>query len=351
MGDEQWRLGRRSGLDGLRAIAIVLVVVSHSKAPHVLIFGSEGVAMFFVLSGFLITTLLLDERDATGSYSIGRFYVRRFLRLMPALWAAVALAVSAELAVHGGIADWALILGAITYTSNFVMMDGTWPHATPLTQTWSLGIEEQFYLLWPLALLLAARFPKRWAVLTLAWASVLSAWLTIVVFHSGSTDGHYYFGLDVRLNQLLGGAALAVALRFTTNRNVSQWWALPSIVAVVAVGAYRPTFFIAVIVAVLIIPALYVASHSDAGWLSTRPMVCIGRRSYGLYLYHVPIRYLILGLFPAAAWWWAGPLTLALGLAVADVSYRWLESPFLRLKSRLGSPSRQQPVTAIPAHI
>jgi peptidoglycan/LPS O-acetylase OafA/YrhL len=333
----------------LRAIAVVLVVVSHSEAPHVLIFGAEGVAMFFVLSGFLITTLLLDEREATGSYSICRFYVRRFLRLSPALWVTVAFAFGAELVVHGEIANWSLILGAITYTNNFVMMDGIWPQATPLTQTWSLGVEEQFYLLWPFALLLVARLPKRWAVLTLAWGSALSAWLTIVVHHPGYQDGHYYFGLDVRLNQLLAGAVLAVVLRHSRNRHVNQWWALPCVIAIVATGYYRPTFFLAVIVALLVLPALYFASHSDHGWLSTRPMVWVGRRSYGLYLYHVPIHYLIVALWPTESWWWAGPVTLLTGLAVADVSYRWVEMPFLRLKRRLGSDTRNEFVILVPA--
>lgn len=141
---------------------MLFVLASHCGIP-MWNSGQTGVVMFFTLSGFLITTLLLEERERTGGFSLKRFYARRARRLLPAMLAAVTLAVLCELVVFGAIHDGPLIIGSLTYTANFVSMSGL-PAETGLGGMWSLALEEQFYLTWPLLLILTARVPRRWMI-------------------------------------------------------------------------------------------------------------------------------------------------------------------------------------------
>ncbi|MFK4808377.1 acyltransferase family protein, partial [Microbacterium sp. ZW CA_36] len=211
---------RFAGLDGMRAIAVTLVVVYHLFPPHVLPGGFLGVDVFFVISGFLITSLLLREHTATGRVALGRFWQRRARRLLPAL--AVVVAVCSALAwLIGGdvLVDLdAQVLGAATFSYNWVSIGGGGGYfaaATPelFRNFWSLAVEEQFYLVWPLVFPLFLLLPRAWARIAAAFALAAgsAAWMGVVV-SSGGDLTRAYFGTDTHAFGLLLGVGLAFLL-------------------------------------------------------------------------------------------------------------------------------------------
>jgi len=261
-----WRLGRRPALDGLRGVAIALVLVGHSGPVSLQPVAWAGVTLFFGLSGFLITALLLEERRDQGRIDLGRFWARRARRLLPALF--VMLAVTGS--IMWGIGVRLDPIPVLAYYGNWVQATGgdleLWRH------TWSLAIEEQFYLVWPL-LIVAMR--SRRALLTvcgvgsaLSLASLLAHWHDFV---------RAYYGTDTRVWALLAGAALAAVYVGSTRRDP---WA--------------PRFL----------------SASALRWL--------GARSYAIYLWHYPLTLMM----------WQ-PLGIALSFVIAEVSWRYVERPFL----------------------
>ena len=170
------RLGYRPSLDGLRAVAILLVVavLPRSWLPG----GTLGVDLFFVLSGFLITTLLLEERGATGDVSLPHFYARRALRLLPALWLLLIVYVAYGLANgHHGLPSHVLGAAAIGagHVANFFAAAGSPNQAHYLVHLWSLAQEEQFYLLWPIVLLALLRRGVSTRTLLLGFATLVVA--------------------------------------------------------------------------------------------------------------------------------------------------------------------------------
>lgn len=347
------RLGYRPALDGLRGFAVLAVITFHAwqgLRPA----GWLGVDVFFVLSGFLITSLLVGEHQSTGAVSFGRFYARRALRLLPAL--AVALAMGIGLAA---VFDASRLAATISegvssafYVSNWV----TGLHADQqavtglLTHTWSLSIEEQFYLAWPLMLCALMRIGGRRLALYLTLIAVAG-----IVIHRPmvSTIGHVSMWTDTRADALLIGSALALAFSLGLVRpgRAARLAGVAGAAALVALallytdevngwrgmadGGYT---LVAAAAACVVMGAL-------SGWRlpAWRPLVHIGRISYGLYLYHYPIERVLqdrLGSGPACL-----ALTLLLTFSVAIVSYRFLERPFLRLKRRVATP---QPADATP---
>jgi peptidoglycan/LPS O-acetylase OafA/YrhL len=335
------RLGHRPGLDGIRGIAVSLVVLSHAFAwaPGG---GPAGVALFFVLSGFLITTLLVEEEDA-GGIRLGAFYLRRALRLVPALTVLTAVVVAVTLAVSpvnereilkGALAGW-------TYTADIYIFLFRGVLARPVAHLWTLSIEEQFYLGWPLIL---AAFCRRWGgVLRLLGAAialvlVLEAGRWAIVA-SGRTLSHIPFTwLQALLLGCAGGLAFS-RMRLPTRSLASCL--LPGIAGILLV-TFLPTPSGAAHAALLTVlsascAAVVLSAAEGPAWfhrtLSADSLVWLGRRSYGLYLWHVPILEVArhfdpeLGLATAA-------VAIAISIGVTEVSYRFVEKPFLRLKRR-----------------
>ncbi len=356
------RLAHLPGLDGLRALAVVLVLLFHNGFTW-MEGGFLGVSVFFTLSGYLITTLLLGEHAGTGGISLRAFWARRFRRLLPASLLAIALALAFTLfaadatqrAEFGGD-----VLASLAYVANwwFLASDQTYAalfsEPSPLLHFWSLAIEEQFYLLLALAAFAAlGRRPRLFAGGTV----LLLAATVALPFVTSASDNWLYYATPARLPELLTGVLLALVLsrrtstgelrhRLTTSTAV----ALPTIVGLGALGAtvwlaatssiasswlYRGGFAAFSLVSV----ALIVATHSPRGLatraLSLPPMQHLGRISYGVYLYHWPI---FLWLDPARTGldgWALFALRMAVTLVLAEASYRFVEMP-IRRTGRLG---------------
>ena len=331
-GRREWSLGHRPGLDGLRAIAVLLVMGAHAKVSGFIYAGQSGVIMFFALSGFLITTLLVEEGRATGRFSLIRFYLRRALRLLPALAVMVLVVSIADRALHHP--NWKLDAVAVAfYFANWLKVTGA--QMGPLDHTWTLAVEEQFYLLWPVLLLvlLRTRIP---AQITLAVAVASFLW-AVVLWNMGGTT-RVYFGTDTRVGSIFLGAV--VGLMIARGRRL---W-VPTPVAVIAALTIVVLFEFVntptssdlldpplVTIAMLLLIA-WVVDGPHRSPLSWAPLVGIGRISYGVYLWHQPIFVLLgprLAFLPFAL---NVVVLFTLSIGTAMVSYRVIEQPFLRLK-------------------
>ena len=356
-------LGYQPSLDGLRGVSILAVMAYHVGLIRG---GFLGVDIFFVLSGFLITALLTNEWTRSGRISFGKFYMRRALRLLPALillvivcdFTMVTIAhlywqPEAFVPVVFGMAYAAL--AALFYVANWVMISGQtlWI----LGHTWSLSIEEQFYFLWPLCLLTILRWVRRRGLILALLASGIAAsllWrISLVRAHAPVT--RLFFGLDTRFDELLVGCIVGV---------LASWSLLPTgerprrilnacavlAAAILAVMLWRAGWkepvmmqggltVAAASAGVLIANMLASPSGRLARALGRQPLVGIGRISYGLYLWHFPIVYACGALavdgappdLPRAA------LAIGLTFLVAAASFRWVERPMLRLKRRFES--------------
>lgn len=342
-------LGYRPSLDAVRALAVLIVAGVHTH-PRLVPAGSIGVDIFFVLSGFLITTLLVEEVDGSGRISIGRFYARRALRLLPALLgllvtvAAWALLVAGPETRHNALHE---IVASASYTRNL-----TWwadVSGTLLGHTWSLALEEQFYLVWPAALALCLRRRQSSRGLTsifLCGVAVVAALrLSVVVGPAGLFIG--------RPDALILGAALALLRRdhwALWNGPTAARWARPATIfgaaALIAIAAWDSAdepfgigYTLAAISAALLIYGLVVLDGSGPSRMFTwRPAVALGRVSYGFYLWHLPVlRWTDDRLVgePAVV---RIPLGGLLVLLATLMSYHVLERPALRLKQRFAPP-------------
>jgi peptidoglycan/LPS O-acetylase OafA/YrhL len=325
-------LGWRPGLDGLRGVAVLAVMLYHFHATRGWFpGGSLGVDLFFVLSGFLITTLLLEERSKTGTVSLFAFYQRRARRLLPALMAFLAVFTAITIIAQQPGTDRLPVTVATSQFYVFNWLDdfgGVWtPGAGHL---WSLSVEEQFYLLWPVAMIAALRTgPRALLVMSLVLfvtAASLPGW-------SGRGYGELYSGTDFRAQELMAGAILA-QLRFSglvtpsiVNRVsfraamvlsvmffVVFIHSLESRVEFLYAGLYTAT---AVFGTVIVCAALYAPSRI----LTSRAMRYVGTRSYALYLWHHAIVFWLrdLDAVPQLA------LSVGLSFAAAEISWRLVE--------------------------
>jgi peptidoglycan/LPS O-acetylase OafA/YrhL len=355
--------GRMHGLDGLRALAVTMVVVHNfgplpglSRYPRLgsLRAGYVGVTIFFVLSGFLITHLLVQEFVISRRIGLGAFYTRRAVRLLPALTLCVLLLVAISRSLHfprHEIVVAALAVGA--YIFNFVAEHR--PVSQPLGVSgwghlWSLSVEEQYYLVGPIVLvLLLRRFTQRTIMWLLIVAAVaVSVWRTHL-WLGGASFFRLYLMTDTRVDALLIGAALALAMRnypsvVLTAARYPQVL-LVGIVSLIVLADFGSSaepdrspgwllgpgmLVVSLISASLVIVA--VSAQVDDGpmtrLLDAKIVSAIGRRSYGIYLYHYPI--LTWVSHHRGGWL----LSLALTLAVAEISYRFVEQPLLRRAPR-----------------
>ena len=329
-------------LDGLRAIAIAAVVLYHATDFTFPATGQLGVDLFFVLSGFLITTILLDEHRRNGTVWLGSFYRRRALRLLPAMllmlmvFAVVASVVSDVRESLAGVA------AGVGYVMNHAVASG-YAESLPdgLAHLWSLSAEEQFYLAWPLVLLGLFRGRLGLAAWACAAGIVLVQMRALDLLASGASTPRVEFGVDARSVSILTGCLLALLLAARSGPvpripHRLELVAPVVFVALIVIDWQRslfagPLLVAALCSAVLVVQALDRTSPV-ARVLSIAPMVFLGRISYGLYLWHLPIL-AAFGVIGAGLTPMALP-AVAVAVAAATASYYLVERPFLRRKSR-----------------
>jgi peptidoglycan/LPS O-acetylase OafA/YrhL len=346
--------------DGLRAVAVTLVIATHVGVTYAQ-GGVVGVDLFFVLSGFLITTLLLAEREARGGIDLAAFYVRRALRLLPALLVLVAATdaylgldrvnpargatLRATPAVLLDFANWRLVFAGAGSLGWF------W-------HTWSLAVEWQFYVVWPLVLAaaLARGWSSRRAATILGTALVASVLLRAAA--AAARGSGLVFATPMVADQLLYGCGLALLLRSRWAARVGHAAAVGATLAIAYVVGYLAVAgwqrhasdgvarsLVGLATAVVIARVITVPQARIARLLSLRPLVRLGRVSYGVYLWHL-LASLALAeriAFPHAlrpVYWVAA---YALTLAAAALSYRIVEAPALGLKRRFRRASPVAP--------
>jgi peptidoglycan/LPS O-acetylase OafA/YrhL len=369
------KLGHSPVLDGLRGIAIVLVMLTHTS---VLPNGYVGVDLFFALSGFLITTLLYEEWDRAGTISLRRFYRRRARRLLPGLGVLLVIALTVDLAIYP-MTGWSFGLKALTSTlfvNNWVAATGHAKDLGSLNPTWSLAQEEQFYLVWPLLLVLMLRRRMRPQLVAVLLVAMIIA-LVLLSPHSHSYQ--VYYSPFTRAAELLFGCLGAVVWRHRLaspprdrieslgqelsargvrlpswaagwagslglGRGVGFWGSAGSWRSFVAcVLAYmfarllfnyqlttEQIYLRACLIAVPLIMTLLSAPASlIARLIGVAPLRYLGRISYSLYLFHLLTRNVVYHYRPHGSNDLNALLTFAVSIALATVSWKLLESRVL----------------------
>jgi peptidoglycan/LPS O-acetylase OafA/YrhL len=355
------RTNRFAALDGMRGLAVASVMAFHTGVGWAS-GGSVGVDVFFVLSGFLITLLLLQEWSKNSRIALGRFYVRRLLRLYPALLVmAAAVLIYGQLAVHpvGTKPFDVVILGPLLYITDFQGAAGHIPFLSLTEHTWSLAVEEQFYLIWPplLALMLARRATLRVVLAVILLLTAASAVLPTLLWSGPATLGRIYESPDTRGQALLLGCALAVVTHagwLPSGRRaapVSQVVGLAGAAGLVfytATGSYRDAWnytdfgltLVALCTVAVIASTLVLPTGPIARVLAFRPLVGVGRISYGLYLWHWPIFIVLNQGYLGRSFLVTQLIRVAVTLVIALLSYHFVEQPCLRLRHRFDPPTR-----------
>jgi peptidoglycan/LPS O-acetylase OafA/YrhL len=353
----------RPALDGLRAVAVLAVLAYHASAA-VADGGFLGVEVFFTLSGYLVTSLLVAESRRRGRIALGRFLVSRARRLVPALVACIAGTVGAvamlnppaalplrgeALASLAYVQNWHLVLGDVPYGAAF-------EDPSPLLHLWSLAVEGQLYLIWPLLFLTLLKLGgPRAAVVALVLAACSAAAMAVLV--DPDAPGRVYYGTDTRASGFLIGAALALAWTpprgywrtgASRARDVLGGTALLALLAAFVLVSefderlYRGGFAVVGVATAAVVAAGAQPAGATARLLSAKPLTWLGQRSYGVYLYHWPIFVWAVPLAEGRPWPEVVLIDLAAVVAtllVAAASYRFLELPIRRGPRRAPRPA------------
>ncbi len=354
------RLRPVPGLDGLRGLAVLAVVLYHFFGD-LLPGGYLGVDMFFVLSGFLITSLLVREFAVSGRISLTDFWVRRFRRILPAALVVLCLCTALVAMIGGDLAVGIReqFLGTFFFVNNWTQIATSQTYFAPnevqvFAHYWSLAVEEQFYLLWPLlmfgAFALSRRQPKRLPIALSLVLAAASAAAMALLFTPGEDPTRVYYGTDTHAFGLLIGALLSLLLTSTSKEAEADSWASTSTGALAGtVGALALVGYLAQLVWMgadleftyrggLVLTSLLgatmiwgvVRETGPLTWLfRTRVMRWLGQRSFSLYLWHWPVVMILRELSDAPAWL-LGLLALPVSFLLAEVTYQFVENPFRR---------------------
>ena len=349
-----YRIGYQPALDGLRTIAVAIVFASHTIQ---LFGGFLGVDIFFVLSGFLITTILLEDRRQ--SIDLNEFYKRRLLRILPAL--IVVSAFAYVVAKHFASARPACEVWApLLWVSNVIHAFGSVDCPEYMAHTWSIAVEEQFYLAWPLILIAVSRFggARSVGISALVLAAVVASW-RLYLSRSGALIGHLFYSFDTRCDGLLIGAALACFLPAYPGikRLAAYVWPIAAgtmFLLVTLTTLHEPMFQWGMVVTSICTATLIAAVVGRQSALISRilgftPVAFIGARSYGIYLWHMPIIFALAHTRYFSGWGFLAA-SVTLTLAAACVMYELVEKPALSLRYRpLGSLGIAAAITSVCA--
>jgi peptidoglycan/LPS O-acetylase OafA/YrhL len=350
-----FRLGYRPALDGVRGLAILTVMVVHTGAPFVS-GGFLSVDLFFVLSGFLITSVLLEEWEKRTTIRLGNFYVRRALRLLPGLAALLVVLglLSLRFSPHEAAELWREIAYTFFYAANWALAFDRMPAMGALGHAWTLAIEEQFYLAWPVLVLTMLRsgLTRRGLALATGAAIAAAAAHRLLLWHGGATMDRLFYGFDTRCDALLAGCLAGIVAGWPgreTSATAATVLGVAAPLAGLAFGAfvlvadqnqgamYAGGFTVVALSAAVLL--LHVVDHPSsllARVLATRPLIYVGKISYGLYLWHWPA-FLFVLLVMQPRGWSAGAINtmrFVAAFAMAELSTRLVEQPALKLKKR-----------------
>lgn len=385
------------GLDGLRAIAVLLVLVYHFW-PSALPGGMIGVDVFFVISGYLITALLLREGAYTGKIDIVSFWVRRLRRLIPAVSVLVLVMAPLSLLVGGDIlvGFGRQLLGAFTYSSNWLSIaagNNYFTQTSPelLTNFWSLAVEEQFYFFWSVALVLTCMLLRQWwqRALVPAALGLFSLLIAVILVAVGGNFARIYYGTDTHLYGLMLGVLLALLIPWSMYppkdaclythvgygngawglvRALTGWVSLLALVPLARVlTEHSPHILqpwgllLGSLLGLGVLQALLPDTRSPLAValrkvLSLAPLVWIGRRSYGIYLWHWPLAVLAHYVFGPGYGMGVQVALLPLTFMIAGLSYMYVETPVRKLGFRgalavwleaLFSPAKSLPIAGV----
>jgi peptidoglycan/LPS O-acetylase OafA/YrhL len=345
---------RIASLDGLRGISVALVLLAHGGvsmgAPRWLhetySLANIGVRVFFVISGYLITHLLLTERARTGEIDLAAFYVRRSFRILPAAYVYMAIVI---------VACWSSLSGVDVASSVLYLANYHEHHAWVLSHLWSLGVEEQFYLLWPLLLVLL--FARRRAVLgaalalsPLVRAGLMVAFALRVPLVSMQSVTFWFPSVA---DALATGCLLAVVrpeLERRARTLGSRWMLLVPLATLALVQVQRiDSRYTGIAYQVLVIPLIHVGIALTVDHcvraryrvLNAGPLRWSGLASYSLYLWQQPFLESTVKLTGSAGWWQRYPLNFALSAACGFASYYLVEQPVLRYRERRAAARRE----------
>ena len=354
------RLRQVPGLDGLRGLAVLAVVIYHFFGD-ILPGGYLGVDIFFVLSGFLITSLLVREFNATGRISLKDFWLRRFRRILPAALVVLSICTAIVALIGGDLAVGIRqqFLGTFFFVNNWTQIATSQTYFAPnevqvFAHYWSLAVEEQFYLIWPLLMFgifaISRRKPKRLPIAVSLILAIASAVAMALIFTPGEDPTRVYYGTDTHAFGLLIGAMLSLLLTSTDKDiDADSWPAANKGTLAGAVGALALVAYLAqlvwmgadreftyrgglVLTSVLGAAMIWgvVRETGPLTWIfRTRVMRWLGQRSFSLYLWHWPVVMIVHALSDAPSWL-LGLLCLPLSCLLAEVTYQFVENPFRR---------------------
>lgn len=369
--DRRARLRQVKGLDGLRGLAVLAVVIYHFFGD-ILPGGYLGVDLFFVLSGFLITSLLVREYRVNNTISLKDFWIRRFRRILPAALVTLFIVTAIVTAIGGDIAVGIReqFLGTLFFVNNWTQIATSQSYFAEnevqvFAHYWSLAVEEQFYIIWPLVTLgifvftqrRLRRSPRRVPMLVTALLAVLSAAAMALLFTPGEDPTRVYYGTDTHAFGLLIGAFLSLALTSTRNDpRVDSWPSAGKFEARVAgaIGAlalvgyviqllfmgddlavtYQGGLLLTSVLGVLMIWGV-IRETGPLTWIfRTNVMRWLGQRSFSLYLWHWPVIMILRALFDADGHmdhkWILGLVAVPIALLISEISYQHVENPFRR---------------------
>ena len=361
------RLRQVKGLDGLRGLAVIAVVLYHFF-PSLLPGGYLGVDLFFVLSGFLITSLLVREFRTSGTISLKDFWVRRFRRILPAAVSVLVMCTALVAWIGGDLAVGLRqqFLGTLFFVNNWTQIATSQSYFADneiqvFAHYWSLAVEEQFYVFWPLLItgvfLISRRKPRRLPILVAAVLAIGSAVAMALIYVPGEDPTRVYYGTDTHAFGLLTGAVLSLLMTSTKSDPQADSWAaagkaesriagIIGTVALIGYGVqlflmpddaeitYRGGLFLTSVLGVLMVWGVVREYSPMTPLFRTKVMRWFGQRSFSLYLWHWPVIMMLKALFEgnqnSDKSWILGLVAVPISLLLSEISYQFIENPFRR---------------------